>query len=389
MSISFLFNLVGKSQIIHNYFLANLGFACLMNEKFANKKELKIIHESNDEDDYYDLFVISDGIREVKIPLPLIKNHNKLVEYCGSNNNSRWRRDNQEISIKNMEELSNLSIDNLIVQIKKDFDKLLELYPNCQRYARKYLADKDCTVCPYFAREYNKGAIHCSVHPFGYPERGLCGDWDILIDRAEVEYRLNTVKSCWHQFKVNDALSGAYYLKKRKEEQEMKARYARERAYREAIDEQFETLPLCKNLQMAIDNIDNIKQWGFSSLYTNWNRSPSINSVLSDFEWNPTSTHWHKYADGKVVTIKKGADIFPLIVKERWYNQPSDYQLEPNSVWLHISQYLYCKITFNGEKEELEKELRKRLKMVFWFERHRSVEYAEKVLIGFVEPNKI
>lgn len=81
--LTFLFKIIEAAKNVGCYKIANTAFACLLNLAL-DRDDLKIIWESQDnsqEDEwenvephsYYDLVVISDGLRDACIPVPIIR----------------------------------------------------------------------------------------------------------------------------------------------------------------------------------------------------------------------------------------------------------------------------------------------------------------------------
>ncbi|MCD8487877.1 MAG: hypothetical protein LRZ84_14365 [Desertifilum sp.] len=182
-----LFGIIDTAKNLGNYPLANAAFACLMELSLDCDRELEIRWESEDPEgeflwDYYDILVISDGLRSACIPVPLITN--RLVWRSLAKIVDRVEHDRNLVEwVDPKPQLTHLR------------DQLLKLYPNAQELAHKHLEDDqskgDCAVCPYRVTGHNKGSLYCTVHPFGYPDLPLCPDWEIdLRSRIWVESKI-------------------------------------------------------------------------------------------------------------------------------------------------------------------------------------------------------
>lgn len=257
-----LFSIIKKAKKLGSYSLANLAFAALVESviDWESAIHFKWI-ASPDDDEYYDLFVISDGIREACIPTPLLRNPQAFREICS-------KEESRSIPV------SKLDTDIVNIDTKKELEKLRseieQITPNAQELAHKYLAQNECQVCPFYATGHNKGAIHCSVHPFGYPDQ-KCPDWDVdlgldaaLLKKQETEYLIEQKRlyeiECEEERAVNERI-------KKKIEKESYWAKARESFWLNQIKE----APLSDRLQWLLDRWGNRKSWHQSGAWISYN----------------------------------------------------------------------------------------------------------------------
>jgi hypothetical protein len=133
-SISALLMIVNKAKELGSYSVANLAFSCLIDIALDLEKELHFIWEKspgNDDDDiYYDLLVISDGIRNTSIPAPLLKKPEVFRSLC--------KKEEEK-------EEHNRSIKQWILEIEFEEERLslrqqiFSLFPNALELKEKYL----------------------------------------------------------------------------------------------------------------------------------------------------------------------------------------------------------------------------------------------------------
>lgn len=166
-----LFAIINRAKSLGTYATANLAFACLL-DKAIDSEGYKFYWEGENgfrcyahpnclEDSYYDLAVISDGLREACIPVPLLKEGvaKAFLQLVGKEG-FIWRREH------NRQRVRLVSIKLLQSEIDELNQKILGAFPNAHNLERKYLVLK-CQNCPYFDESHS---IHCSVFPLGVPE---------------------------------------------------------------------------------------------------------------------------------------------------------------------------------------------------------------------------
>jgi hypothetical protein len=136
--ISTLFTILNKAKDLGSYRIANLAFSCLIDLALDLEKELHFIWEKsqgNDEEDiYYDLLVISDGIRSVCIPAPILKKPLVFRSLC------KEEEDKEE---------HNRSIKEWILEVHFEeeigamFQQILGIFPNALELREKYLEPQE------------------------------------------------------------------------------------------------------------------------------------------------------------------------------------------------------------------------------------------------------
>lgn len=142
MSISLLFTTIESSKKLGSYALANLAWGCLLELSLDEDKALKWVWETQEEQtewrlynstlNYYDLAVITDGLRSACIPAPILKDeHAKKFMKLAT---PKWKEEhNRQVDAKKFlvaeQELSQL------------FQKLMEDYPNAWELAEKYFEE--------------------------------------------------------------------------------------------------------------------------------------------------------------------------------------------------------------------------------------------------------
>lgn len=138
--LTFLFKIIDDSKNVGCFKTANLAFACLLNLALV-RKELKIIWESYDNSQeyewenveftcFYDLVVISDGLRDACIPVPLIRPWYQKA--CFLNAKERGNFWEKRVHQRNIGKC-------LPGQEEYLESKLLQVFPNCQELAEEYL----------------------------------------------------------------------------------------------------------------------------------------------------------------------------------------------------------------------------------------------------------
>lgn len=179
-----LFQDISFFKNIGEYKVANILFAQLLDIAIDHPREYKLIWESTNlhyrgevlivpdwekydpDNNYFDLLVISDGLRKSCIPAPLLKNNvakalMSLVSIFEDKHHSLREHDFIEEDEKKAKVL-----------------EILKKYPQALEKARKYLKQTlipyhGCEKCVYF---YGDGGIHCAIHPFGKIATE-CGDF--------------------------------------------------------------------------------------------------------------------------------------------------------------------------------------------------------------------
>lgn len=209
MSTLQLFSLIERAKNLGNYQLANAAFAVLIDRALdVSSRKLRFEWEPHEnsydrESIYYDLFRISDGLRTACIPAPLLskpmtlksmsvevdpiehRRSHKLLKGILEAAQEMQRKDRNPDLHRAVERVSRPAVDDELKGIK---NRILEIEPNLSAIAAKYLASPskgtgECAICPFFARDRNQGAIHCTVHPSGHPnQQGCCPDFEIAPD---------------------------------------------------------------------------------------------------------------------------------------------------------------------------------------------------------------
>lgn len=90
-----LFSLINQAKSIGSYALANLAFAVLIDVALDNEKSLSLEWEGDSKDSndyYYDLLVITDGLRSACIPAPLLKSPKRFRSICNRETEKRWHQ---------------------------------------------------------------------------------------------------------------------------------------------------------------------------------------------------------------------------------------------------------------------------------------------------------
>lgn len=149
MTLEILFSTIDSAKNLGAYAIANLAFACLL-EKSMELDDLKFLWETQDnenwelynpDDNYYDIAVITDGLRSACIPAPLLRDdiakgfmsRSEIVERREHNRKMSRVLDSE----KYVEEL---------------YGNLIRAYPNAVLLAIKYLnSDDDGHVPDYLA----------------------------------------------------------------------------------------------------------------------------------------------------------------------------------------------------------------------------------------------
>lgn len=138
--LTFLFKIIDDAKNVGSYQISNLAFACLLNLAL-DRDDLKIIWESSDnslEDEwenvepysYYDLVVISDGLRDACIPVPIIRpGYQKSCFLDAKERGNFWERRVHERNV------------GKCFPRQKEYleEKLLEVFPDCRELAGRYL----------------------------------------------------------------------------------------------------------------------------------------------------------------------------------------------------------------------------------------------------------
>lgn len=187
-NLSVLFSTINKAKDLGSYSIANLAFSCLIDLALDLEKELHFVWEKspgNDDDDiYYDLLVVTDGIRSACIPAPLLDKPLVFRSLCKKEVEKKYHHRNYDHLLKMTEE----DVKN---EVQKLVQKLFEVLPNCLDL-QKYLVKKECTICKY---RYDGSEIHCAVNPLGYPSP-KCKDWepDLTLGINEALRKLQQVK---------------------------------------------------------------------------------------------------------------------------------------------------------------------------------------------------
>ena len=201
LSIFSLFHVIDRAKNLSSYSVANLGFVALANAALDKEESLFLVWETCFEEDiYYDLLVVSDGLRSACIPAPLLAKPNAWRSIC----KKEIPKQHHDRNIEGIAVMSDFEIKTNLNSLLKT---ILTITPDCQSLANKYLANKECQICPYFAKGHNANAIHCTIHPFGYPfSSHQCNEWEPLLGIEEslatkerILYALNWEK----KFKVN------------------------------------------------------------------------------------------------------------------------------------------------------------------------------------------
>ncbi len=293
-----LFSIIKKAKKLGSYSLANLAFAALiesvMDWESAIKFKWMVAPSAADEDYddiedgiYYDLLVISDGIREACIPAPLLRNPKAFREICG----------NEDVRSTSA---SSLDADIVAVDTKKELENLriaIEQVANAQESAHKYLAERECQVCPYFATGANKGAIHCSVHPFGYPDQ-KCMDWEVNLDLNEALSKKEEAKYLLEQqrlYEIECEEERALNAKIEKEiEKESQWAQARETFFFAQIKE----AALSDRLQWLLDRWAKRNLWHHSGAWISYaadNEYPEGYIYKYDYPYISPNKDWDRY----------------------------------------------------------------------------------------------
>lgn len=185
-----LFNLIESAKTVGSYSLANAAFAVLLDKSLdVSQKKIKFFWETEGDDDfYYDLAVISDGLREVCIPAPLLRFPKAFKSLSVEIERRVHDRRFKEISLP---------------QAKKDLtrikEQIIEISPNVQELINTHISPQEgkfpsrgeCRLCPHFVDGHNRGAIHCTVNPSGHPNSGgNCPDWELDLGLDQIAMRL-------------------------------------------------------------------------------------------------------------------------------------------------------------------------------------------------------
>lgn len=138
--LTFLFKIIDDAKNVGCYQIANLAFACLL-DLALDREDLKIIWESSDnsqEDEwenvepysYYDLVVISDGLRDVCIPVPIIRpGYQKSCFLDAKERGNFWEK-----------RIHQRNVGKCLPGQKEYLEsELLQVFPNCRELADKYL----------------------------------------------------------------------------------------------------------------------------------------------------------------------------------------------------------------------------------------------------------
>lgn len=135
-NLSNLFSTINKVKDLGSYSVANLAFSCLLDLSLDAEKELQFIWEKspgNDDDDiYYDLLVISDGIRRVCLPAPLLKKPLVWRDLC----NKEVEREEHNRSVKEWI-LGVQDYESYVDYLKQG---ILDIFPNALELKEKYLS---------------------------------------------------------------------------------------------------------------------------------------------------------------------------------------------------------------------------------------------------------
>jgi hypothetical protein len=135
--MSRLFQIIDKAKDLGSYPLANAAFAALADHALDNEEQLHFVWEYSqtkcrEEDLYYDLLFISDGLREACIPAPLLKKPSAFRSIC---KNERERR-----SDEHRRELTAPFISGKVVEDLKSLRQQIET--ECTRdLVQKYLSE--------------------------------------------------------------------------------------------------------------------------------------------------------------------------------------------------------------------------------------------------------
>jgi hypothetical protein len=200
-SFAVLFGIIEKAKNVKSFDLANLAFATLLDEALNHPKELKFLWESDSCGDwrayspslnYYDLAVISDGIRSACIPAPLLRD--KYAKAFMSMSEIIDRKEhNRLLGWDAFDKLPYLE-----AYLQSLLDELLADFPNAIALGEKYLTQQSpCEKCPYY---FGRNEINCAPHPSGLPESGcveiIKKEFSIDVDKARdlLEYELEYKK---------------------------------------------------------------------------------------------------------------------------------------------------------------------------------------------------
>lgn len=141
--ISALFTIINRAKDLGSYSVANLAFSCLIDLALDFEKELHFIWEkssgNDDEDIYYDLLSISDGIRSVCIPAPLL---NKPLVFRSLCDKEEERKEHTRSIKKWILEIEDW--EKVISSLKQ---QILEIFPNAEKLKEKYLATSQIIPC--------------------------------------------------------------------------------------------------------------------------------------------------------------------------------------------------------------------------------------------------
>jgi hypothetical protein len=136
--MSIFFAIIEQAKKLGSYSVANQAFACLVDLALDFEKELHFIWQhspgNDDEDSYYDLLVISDGIRSACISAPLLRKPSVFRSLC------RKEEDREEHD-RVFSYLISLKEKEIKKELKKIRRKLAGTAPNAGELYRKYLVD--------------------------------------------------------------------------------------------------------------------------------------------------------------------------------------------------------------------------------------------------------
>jgi hypothetical protein len=188
-SFGVLFQIVEESKNVKCFDLANLAFAVLLDEALNHPKELKFLWESDSCGDwrayspglnYYDLAVISDGIRSACIPAPLLLDKYAKAFMSMAEIIDR-KQHNRLLDWESFEKIPVLEI-----YLQALLGRLLQVCPSAIALGQKYLKQPSpCDGCPYY---YGNANINCAPHPHGLPESGC-------TEAVQKEFLINVDKA--------------------------------------------------------------------------------------------------------------------------------------------------------------------------------------------------
>lgn len=235
-SLALLFSIVNKAEELCSCSIANLAFVCLIEAALEYApREVRFLWASDSPKEYitfpawYDLAIISDGLRQASIPAWLLKEDFAKGLMQGS-----------EVVCKDdfpsfLPEANWQKLPNLINELNHLFDSLISVYPHALRLWDKYMKhpfefdfeqaqdrlekckkqELNCSIdeveprvlcgdCPYY---YGQDRIHCAPHPHGYPDHG-CEELPQTYPSSEgfSHYRLygiNSPTECLPRYFIN------------------------------------------------------------------------------------------------------------------------------------------------------------------------------------------